>query len=93
MAFVLLVAILVVMVVAMFISARRFAARERKLGKWDDEGPLVETEGPEHRVRNSGMEERLEVIGEWKPPIIRDRRADAERDHAPTDDESTRKRD
>lgn len=74
MAFLVLLVTLVVLVLAMFVSARRFEAKERRLGKWDDNGPLVETEGPPSRSRNAGMEERLEVIGAWDPPITRDRR-------------------
>ena len=78
MALPLLLLLLVVAVVAMWLSSRRFAARERKLGKWDDQGPMVETQPPPHRVRNAGMEERLEVIGEWDSPVVRDRRKKGE---------------
>ena len=74
MSFSLLLGLLVVFVLAMWISGRRFAARERKLGKWDDKGPIVETQGPPHRFRNDSMDERLEVIGEWDPPVVNDRR-------------------
>jgi hypothetical protein len=79
--------ILVVMVLGIWISARRFEARERRAGRWDDKGPVIETEGPEHRFRNIGMEERLEVIGEWDAPIHHDRR-DVAREDPPSTDES-----
>lgn len=88
MAFLFLLGILSVLVLAMFLSARRFEAKEKKLGKWDDNGPLVETAGPTSRFRNAGMEERLEVIGEWNPPITNDRRTETHRGPASTDDES-----
>lgn len=52
-------------------AARRFAERQRRLGRWDDDGPLVETEAPNG---NRGMNERLEVIGKWRGAVIRDRR-------------------
>ena len=92
MAFLILLALLLVAVLAMLVSARRFEARERRLGKWDDNGPLVETDGPPERFRNAGMEERLEVAGEWDPPVTHDRRHEAPNGHGRTDDESHEKR-
>jgi hypothetical protein len=55
-------------------AARRFAERQRHLGRWDAEGPLVETEAPHG---NRGMNERLEVAGEWHGAILRDRRSES----------------
>lgn len=55
-------------------AARRFAEQQRKLGRWDAEGPLVETEAPHG---NRGMNERLEVVGEWRGTILRDRRPES----------------
>ncbi len=52
-------------------AVRRFAAEQRRLGRWDADGPLVETAPP---TGNRGMNERLEVIGEWHGEILRDRR-------------------
>jgi hypothetical protein len=57
-------------------AVRRFAEQQRRLGRWDAEGPLVETEGPPGGTR--GMNERLEVIGEWHGAILRDRRSESE---------------
>ena len=87
MAFLLLVGLILVFVLAMLLSARRFEARERRAGKWDDKGPIVETTGPEERFRNVGMEERLEVIGDWNAPVIHDR-SDEARPETPPSDES-----
>jgi hypothetical protein len=56
-------------------AARQFAERQRKLGRWDAEGPLVETAPPPSGpYGGSGMSERLEVAGEWHGEILRDRR-------------------
>jgi hypothetical protein len=54
-------------------SARRFANRQRRLGRWDAQGPLVETAAPRG---NHGMNERLEVEGIWHGEVLRDRRPD-----------------
>ena len=62
---------------AIRIAASRFAAAQRRAGRWDDRGPLVETEGPTYRYRNSSMDERREVVGEWTPRVVRDRRHEA----------------
>lgn len=58
---------------AFSLAARRFEARQRKLGRWDEYGPLVETKAPDRRVRGGRMEERLEVIGQWKGKVLRRR--------------------
>ena len=86
MGYVILPVILVVLFLGMWISARRFEAKERRLGKWDAKGPVIETEGPEHRFRNVGMEERLEVIGDWDAPIAHDRRDEARQEPPSTDE-------
>ena len=62
-----------------FVAARRFAARQRKLGRWDEYGPLVETEKPPTGGYGSGnMGERLEIVGRWKGKVLR-RRAPGEK--------------
>jgi len=60
-------------------AARRFAERQRRLGRWDAEGPLVETARP---TGNWGMNERLEIVGKQRASILRDRRRDARADDA-----------
>lgn len=55
-------------------AARRFEARQRKLGRWDEYGPLIETEGPPKHIRGGNMDERLEIGGEWEPPVVRQRK-------------------
>ena len=57
----------------LFLAARRFEARQRRLGRWDEYGPLVETKGPPATVRGGRMNERLEVIGRWKGKVLRRR--------------------
>jgi hypothetical protein len=62
-----------------YIAARRFAARQRQLGRWDQYGPLVETEKPPKGGYGSGdMGERLEIVGRWKAKVLR-RRAPGEK--------------
>jgi len=48
-------------------SARRFIAEQQRLGRWDKNGPLRPTRGPPHRAHGAGMDERLEVTGQWTP--------------------------
>jgi hypothetical protein len=54
------------------VAARKFAALQRRRGRWDEYGPLEETEGPP--TGNHGMSERLEEIGEWKGQVLSRRR-------------------
>ena len=65
---------LIVFVVAALLlirrSYRRFVKRQQELGRWDEYGPLVETEPPPSVWR---MGERLEVVGKWKGKILRRR--------------------
>ena len=60
------------MLVGLGVAARKFAARQRQQGRWDEFGPLEETQGPP--TGNHGMSERLEVIGEWKGEVLSRRR-------------------
>lgn len=61
------------------VAARRFVARQRQLGRWDQYGPLEETERPPVGGYGSGnMGERLEVTGRWKGKVLR-RRAPGEK--------------
>jgi hypothetical protein len=60
-----------------FFGARRYEARQRRLGRWDKYGPLVESESPSGGwfgamwpSRGRSMNERLEVIGAWKGRIL-----------------------
>ena len=55
-------------------AVRRFAAEQRRLGRWDAEGPLVETAPPPHSMEGGSMSERLETSGQWHGAILRDRR-------------------
>jgi hypothetical protein len=56
------------------VAARRFAARQRRLGRWDEYGPLEETEEPPVSGKYGFMDERLEVIGKWKGRVLSRRR-------------------
>ena len=59
----------------MRVAAGRYEARQRRLVKWDEYGPLVETEGPPKGPSMSGnMSERTEVAGEWHGEVLRRRR-------------------
>lgn len=58
---------------AVMLGARRFASRQRQLGRWDKYGPLVETEPPPKAPWGGGMSERLEVIGKWRGKVLRRR--------------------
>jgi hypothetical protein len=66
------------MLLIVYLAARRFTERQRKLGRWDEYGPLVETEKPPLGIRGGDMGERLEVIGRWKGKVLR-RRAPGEK--------------
>jgi hypothetical protein len=67
------VVVVLAAIAAVRFAARRFEARQRKLGRWDEYGPLVETKGPPSTVRGGRMNERLEVIGRWKGKVLRRR--------------------
>lgn len=64
-------------------AARRFEAEQRRLGRWDAQGPLVETAPPPSGtygyVGGGNMSERLEVTGQWHGEIVNDRRPEAAR--------------
>lgn len=57
-------------------AAIRFAARQRRAGRWDDKGPLVETEPPPHTIEGGNMSEILEAKGLWHGRVISDRRGE-----------------
>jgi uncharacterized iron-regulated membrane protein len=57
-------------------AALRYARREKRLGKWDKYGPLVETEPPPHPPRSGLMSWHLEVAGKWKGKVLRQREPD-----------------
>ncbi|HKN68473.1 MAG TPA: hypothetical protein VJW73_19450 [Gemmatimonadaceae bacterium] len=57
-----------------YVGARRFEKKQRELGRWDQYGPLEETEPPPTSGsfgRAREMWERLEVVGQWKGGILR----------------------
>jgi hypothetical protein len=76
----LLVVILVIagLLVIGAVAGRRFAAEQRKRGRWDQYGPVDETEPPPPMpafgVGERSMMERLEVVGRWKGKVLRRRR-------------------
>jgi hypothetical protein len=55
-------------------AADRFERRQRALGRWDEEGPLVETEAPPAGVKANRMSWHLEAVGRWRGRVLRDRR-------------------
>ena len=54
-------------------DARRFEAQERARGRWDEFGPLEETEPPPLGMRSTYMSWRLEVTGRVRK-VVRRRR-------------------
>ena len=58
-----------------WLAARRFDAKQRERGRWDEYGPLVETEKPPREAARPwwDMSERLEVVGRWKGRVLRRR--------------------
>lgn len=67
--------VLLAVLVLLVIAARRYQRRQIRAGRWDAKGPLVETRGPVRPGEYYGsIEERREVVGEWKAPVVRDRR-------------------
>jgi hypothetical protein len=64
----------IAILVAARIGGSRYEKRQRRLGKWDEYGPLVESKGPPHGMRGNDMNERLEITGKWQPEIVRRRR-------------------
>jgi hypothetical protein len=67
-------AVFIAVLIGFRASARRFAAQQRRLGRWDEYGPLEETSRPPAAATGGEMSERLEVIGEWKGDVLRRRR-------------------
>lgn len=67
--------VFVVLLVLFSFAARRFEARQRKLGRWDRYGPLIETEAPPPKrdYWGTAINERLEVIGKWSGRVLRRR--------------------
>ena len=62
-----------VLLAAMLFAARRFEEEQKRRGRWDGAGPLVETEPPPDGLRSTRMSWRLEVIGRWTARVIRRR--------------------
>ena len=64
------------LLLAMYLGARRFEKKQRELGRWDQYGPLEESEPPPNAGafgRARSMWERLEVVGQWKGRVLRRR--------------------
>jgi hypothetical protein len=61
---------IVIGVLMMRRSARRFMAEQQRVGRWDKNGPLHPTQGPPHRTAGGSMDERLEVSGQWTPKPV-----------------------
>ena len=85
-----LVTALVALVIAVLwfviigVAARRHEADQKRRGRWDNKGPLIETEGPEQNayglysaaIRMMGW--RREIVGAWKRRVVRGRRPNGE---------------
>jgi hypothetical protein len=65
--------VFIVIVLGVVIGVRRFIADQRRRGRWDEYGPLEETQGPPRHVRGVPMDERREVFGEQEGKVIRRR--------------------
>ena len=64
--------------VVVYLSAKRFEAVQRRMGRWDEHGPIHPTKGP--WGGKGMMGERLEVTGQYVPrPIPRELPVDQER--------------
>jgi len=46
-------------------AARRYAAQQRRLGSWDERGPLYESDPPPAKYVSFGMERVLELHDVW----------------------------
>lgn len=66
-------AVIVTSLTAVRIAARRYEARQRELGRWDEYGPLVETQGPPRSVRGGNMDERREIVEDREAKVVRRR--------------------
>jgi hypothetical protein len=69
-----LVVVALALLVAARAAARRFERRQQDLGRWDEYGPLVESEPLERGLRWNDMNERLEVTGQRKGRVLQERR-------------------
>jgi hypothetical protein len=63
-----------VVFIAIRSAAKRFEEEQRAKGRWDESGPLVETEPPPLGMRSTRMSWRLEVVGRWAARVVRQRR-------------------
>lgn len=62
-------------------ASRRFEEQQKDLGRWDDEGPLEETEAPPLGARGNVMDWRLETLGLWPRRVLRRRRPHRHPEH------------
>ena len=69
-----LIVVSVVLLVGARAAARRFERRQRELGRWDEYGPLIESERPARGLHRNQMNERLEVTGQREGRVIQERR-------------------
>jgi hypothetical protein len=67
------VVVSLVLLIWMLFSARSFEAEQKHRGRWDNLGPLIETEPPPEGLRGNRMSWRLEVVGRWTAKVIRRR--------------------
>ena len=68
--------VLALFLVFVSLASRRFEARERESGRWDEYGPLEETEPPPSQGQyglKREMSERLEASGQWIGKVLRRR--------------------
>ena len=65
--------VLVVLVGAAGIAARRFERRQRERGRWDEYGPLEETDVPS-TGRGITMDWHAEAMGKRKADFVRRRK-------------------
>jgi len=80
-----------IIVIAMFAAflflvrrgARRFEARRRAAGEWDDWGPRHPTEAPPHQIQGGNMSWLLEQYGGWRgKPLPRPPYGEIKRDRS-----------
>jgi hypothetical protein len=56
------------------VLVRRFEAEQIARGRWDEDGPLIETRGPSTTSGKESMAWMMEIKGLVKPVVVYDRR-------------------
>lgn len=59
---------------AIAIASRRYEREQRKRGRWDEHGPLVESDAPPRGMRGSTMTWILEAKGLLTPRVTKRRK-------------------